>query len=154
MTGAFAFALSMPAFNTVLAALQHLADAQLGHAYGLGRDVAREASLACYGHARLMRVVEIAPYQAHLRRAYAHQRAQGGDSLVLILDPAQYATLWAALWLYQQAGLADPARRGSSVAALAAGESRGLTPVKALRDGEVCAFLTSVKEVGRPAAWV
>src|SRR5204863_177326 len=120
-------------FNTAVAALQNLVETSLGRAAGLGAETATEARQACYGHARLMREIEIGRFQAHLKGCLAHQRRRGETRYVLILDPAQYATLTAALWLYLRLGLADPARRSPHVAAAAAGETLGLGAARALR---------------------
>lgn len=154
MTGAYPIAIGLAEFNTVLAALQNLAETDLGHASGLGRETVGEARLACHGHARLLRASEIGRFQAHLRHCFAHQRRQGGERCVLILDPAQYATLTAALWLYERLGLADSQRRSAAVAALAAGETVGQSPGKALRGPEIRDLLDLVRRVARPAAWV
>ena len=154
MSRAYATVLGPAAFNTAVAALQNLVETSLGRSADLGAETATEARQACHGHARLMRETEIGRFQDHLRRCLAHQRRQGEARYVLILDPAQYATLTAALWLYLRLGLADPARRSAPVAATAAGETLGLGPAKALRGPEVGELFDAVRAVARPAAWI
>ncbi len=153
MIGALAVTLDTAGFHTVLAALQYLADSRLGQTCGRGAETVREARASGPTHARLMRPGEIGEYQAHLRRSFAHQRARRAVRVVMILDPAQYASLVAALWLYVREGFSEGVRRPAAIAAMAAGETYGLDPVRALEGEEVVTLSNDIRSIGRAPAW-
>jgi hypothetical protein len=153
VTGPIVLSLDRARYHTVLAALCHLGTTDLGHTLGLDTETVREARTAFPDGPPMMRPPAIERYLHHLRRALDHQDRQGFAEHVLILDPAQYKTLWIALWLYERAGLTESSRRPPVIAALADGTARGLQPGRGLTGHEARAFITTVGELGRHAAW-